>query len=165
MARISRRVLGSIANQIANYVTWLLDRGFGQGETRQRVRQRFGANSSRVVQPEIDYYARQTQAAARYRRSAAATPIRILRVPHRGADFSFYRYHVKFTFRNPRTGQTETRGYKVDLESEKTKGQTQREIRSKIIEDILRDYHARIARGESFSQRVGPITVTRIEGI
>lgn len=165
MAKFPRRILGSIPSQIRTFVSWLLDRFFTKKEVIQRVGERFGAGRKQVTETEISYYKSQQSAAERFRKSEPGTLISSLNVPQTGRVILARRFHVTFTFDNPTTGQKQIRGYPIDIEYTNSKRWTQDEIRRKIINDILKDYANRIQPGRQLGDMVGPITVTRIEGI
>lgn len=165
MAKFTRRILGSIPSQIRTYAFNLLDRLFGPKEIKQRVSDRFGPSRVYQVADEIKFYRKQEQAAVKYELANLNANSNRFAIPTTRDAFSLERYHIKFNFKNPRTGETEQRGYPIDVPAGLTKRQIQGYIRGRIRQILWADYENRVSGPDELNKRIGPIRVSRIESL
>ena len=155
----------SLVAKVQTYVTWLLQRFFPKPEVKERVRDRFGNVPAPTITASINYYEKQREAGKEFQ-GGLGTMLPETVAPRKStAKGGTLRYHVKFKFKNPKTGETEDRGYTVDLPTGLRKRDAQAMIRDQIINMLSESDSLRQAGRFDFGSKVGPITVTRIEAL
>lgn len=152
-----------IVDAVNRFVDWLSDRLFGKAPIKRKVEERFGKKALPQADVAIRNYDRTKDRGKRYGELDPKDVFKPRPTKDEPTKPTIYRFHVKFKFKNPKTGETEVRGYQIDLPPGMTKRQIQDKIREQLAIILSKYEETGPENRQQINKRIGRVSVVRIE--
>lgn len=151
--------------RVVTTIKWYVGRGYSNDEIRAALANKY--NYLRAIDREkwLRHVRDARAAAGGVQRSGNSRVLDPTSLPSLSDNPSGVRVTVSFEFRKPRTTKMLSISKEFDFVGSLTKGDLLNQIRSKILDDLFRQYRNRVRGRDSLENNLSNLSVFLIEGI